>query len=88
MLSQQEKLNLIQQIEQKLGLQFLKETNSRNLCFVNNNDELQNEFKQSFTEQDFYHFLNYFENQAINIPDDALTFWQLVKKGKQKLLNT
>lgn len=82
MLLPQEKLNLVHQIEQKLGLQFMKDPNSGNLCFVNNNDELQNEFKQSFSEEDFLNFLKNFPNQIIEIPDEPLTFWDLVEKGK------
>lgn len=84
MISKEQKSNLIHEIELKLSLQFLDESISGNLCFVNNNDELQNEFKQSFTEQDFYHFLNSFENKEICVPSDALTFWQLVEKGREK----
>lgn len=50
--------------------------------FLNNNEELQDEFKQFFTESDFLNFLNSFGNDEINIPEDALTFWQLAEKGK------
>lgn len=82
MLSEQEQLNSIHQIQQKLGLQFLKETGCGNLCFLNNNEELQDEFKQFFTESNFLNFLNSFGNDEINIPEDALTFWQLAEKGK------
>lgn len=85
MISNQEKSNLIKQLEQKLGLQFRNETNSGNLCFANENDELQNEYKQSFTETDFDFFLNSFQNKNVEIPHDALSFWELVEKGKKKL---
>ncbi|HLV23877.1 MAG TPA: hypothetical protein VKY36_03765 [Moheibacter sp.] len=82
MLSQIE-LNIIREIEQKTGLEFQKEINSGNLCFVNNNEDLRDEFKQAFTEKDFRNFLNFFENGEIQIPENAAIFWELVKKGRE-----
>jgi len=84
MLSQNE-LNIIREIEQKTGLEFQKESNSGNLCFVNNNEDLRDEFKQKFTEKDFHYFLNFFENDEIQIPQNSLDFWDLAEKGSKKL---
>ncbi|WP_084016292.1 hypothetical protein [Moheibacter sediminis] len=82
MISEEEKLNLIKKIEEQIGLQFLNESISGNLCLINNNQELRNEFKQSFTEMDFRNFLKSFQNKNVEFPGDALTFWKLVEKGK------
>lgn len=84
MITAEERTDIIRQIEQKLGLQFLEESNSGNLCFMNNNDELQDEFKPCFTEADLKNFLKSFSDEENKIPEDALTFWQLVGKGKGK----
>ncbi|HLV23879.1 MAG TPA: hypothetical protein VKY36_03775 [Moheibacter sp.] len=80
-------LNIIHEIEQKTGLEFQKEVNSGSLCFVNNNEDIRDEFKLTFTEKDFLDFLNFFKNDEIKIPEDALTFWELVKKGKNNSEN-
>jgi len=82
MLSQNE-LNIIREIEQKTGLEFQKKSNSGNLCFVNNNDDLRDEFKLTFTEKDFHYFLNSFGADEIQIPENPLVFWELVKKGRE-----
>ncbi len=78
-----EEIEIITQIEQKLGLQFQNEMTSENLCFAHQNEELQNEFKLSFTISDFRFFIQSFSGKTVKIPIDTASFWKLVEKGKK-----
>ncbi|MFA7589633.1 MAG: type ISP restriction/modification enzyme, partial [Acholeplasmataceae bacterium] len=88
---------IVQQIAAKLGLSFVPEKVTGNLCFVNNNDELQDDFKQVFAPIDLLDYIyavlhsptyreKYKEFLKIDFPrvpypKDSRTFWQLVKLG-------
>lgn len=81
MISQSEK-EIIHEIEKKTGLEFLEEEPAGNICYVHNNSDLQDEFKSGFTILEFRYFILSFLNKEVQIPDDALTFWKRVKKGR------
>lgn len=90
---------IVKQIEKELGLSFTPEKETGNLCFANNNDELRDEFKQSFAPIDLLDYIyavlhspsyreKYKEFLKIDFPrvpypNDADTFWQLVHLGSQ-----
>lgn len=76
-------IKLIQEIGQKLGLQYLEEGNEGNLCFVHNNSDLQDEFKQSFTNLEFQFFLKSFGRSEIRVPETLNQFWERVGEGKK-----
>lgn len=83
MISNSEK-ETIQQIEKKLDLTFLENESEGNLCFLENNADLKNEFKSGFTFSEFQFFLASFENETIKIPNDVKEFWERVEKGKNR----
>ncbi len=96
---------IVKQIEKGLGLTFVPEASTPlsnqggNLCFANNNDELRDEFKQTFAPIDLLDYIygvlhsptyreKYKEFLKIDFPrvpypEDADTFWQLVNLGSQ-----
>ena len=90
---------IIKQIEKGLGLNFVSEKEDGNLCFVNNNDELRDEFKQTFAPIDLLDYIysvmhspSYREKHKeflkidfsrVPYPEDADKFWELVKLGGQ-----
>ena len=91
--------SLVKQIEKDLGLTFVTEKEEGNLCFINNNDDLRDEFKQTFAPIDLLDYIyavlhspsyreKYKEFLKIDFlrvpyPQDAVKFWQLVKLGSQ-----
>ncbi len=81
MISESDK-ELIRQIEEKTGLEFLNEEQNGNLCFAQNNFDLRDEFKSGFSFSDFNYFLKNFSKKSLIIPSEAATFWELVEKGK------
>ncbi len=83
MLLEKDKSNIIHEIEQILGLIFLENSASGNLCYVGNNGDLQDDFRQFFTERDLFYFAKSFNQSEIKIPEDRIQFWKLVKKGKE-----
>jgi len=74
---------LIKEIEQKLGLLYNETDEAGNLCYVNNNEDLQDEFKQSFTAQDLFLFVKSFGENPVEVPNDCTCFWENVRKGKE-----
>ncbi|PRZ26587.1 type ISP restriction/modification enzyme [Flavobacterium granuli] len=50
-------LEIVKQIENRFDLTFVPEKENGNLCFVNNNDELRDEFVQSFSPIDVLDYL-------------------------------
>lgn len=80
MASKSEK-ELIHQIEEKAGLQFLEEESGGNLCYAQNNSDLREDFKSGFTLRDFQFFMASFAGKDIEIPEDSENFWNRVKKG-------
>ena len=50
-------LEIVNQIEQRFGLTFVPEIENGNLCFINNNKELRDEFKQTFTPIDILDYI-------------------------------
>lgn len=81
MISESDK-ELIRQIEEKTGLEFLEKEMDGNLCFAQNNFDLRDEFKSGFSFSDFNYFLKNFSKKSLIIPSEAATFWELVEKGK------
>lgn len=82
MLSNKEKLNFICQIEHNFEMTFRKDTGSGNLCYVANNEDLQDDFKQFFTEQDLFFFVRSFGENELKFPKDKTDFWNRVEAGK------
>ncbi|MFH6997133.1 hypothetical protein ACHRVZ_04315 [Flavobacterium sp. FlaQc-57] len=79
-------LEIADKIAQSLGLIFLNQKETGNVCFANS-DEVRPEFRQSFTTIDLldYIFAMMHHNkdlQKIPIPLDTLHFWKLVQFGK------
>ena len=88
---------IIKEIEKGLGLTFVPEKEEGNVCFANNNDELRDEFKQTFAPNDLLDYIyavlhspsyreKYKEFLKIDFPrvpypTDVDTFWKLVKLG-------
>jgi len=81
MLSEKQ-MELIQIIESNTGLQFRENPTEGNLCFAQNNLELQDEYKLEFNLADLNHYLKSFSETEISLPKDSTTFWKLVKKGR------
>lgn len=76
-------MDLIQEIEQKLGLVFFDNAEI-NLCFATQNDELRTEFKVFFTRKDVAFFIKSFKGKTIIIPATTALFWQKVADEKNK----
>ena len=89
---------IVNEIAVSLGLDYIPEKETGNLCFINNNDELRDDFKQTFAPIDLLDYiyavlhspsyvgkLNKLEIDSLRVPypEDAETFWQLVKLGAQ-----
>lgn len=88
---------IIAEIEKKLQLTFVPEKENGNLCFINNNDELQDAYKQTFAPIDVLDYIyavlhsptyreKYKEFLKIDFPrvpypSNSETFWKLVKLG-------
>lgn len=88
---------MVNEIAEKLGLSFVPEKEDGNVCFTGNNDDLQDEFKQTFAPIDLLDYIyavlhspNYREKYKeflkidfprVPYPKDPATFWQLVKLG-------
>lgn len=70
-----------------LGLLFLEEKESGNICF-SNSEEVRSEYRQSFKLIDFLdyvyafmHSTEYKESRIIMISSETTLFWKLVKMG-------
>mgnify|MGYP003583495161 CR=1 FL=1 len=70
-----------------LGLLFLEEQESGNVCFANS-DEVRSEYKQSFKLIDvldyiyaFGHSTAFKESQKVILSSETVFFWKLVKIG-------
>ena len=74
-------MKLIRKIEQKYGLIFINKSEN-NLCFISENSELRNEFKQFFTQTDLKFFIKSFNNHKIELPNTVELFWAMVYKGQ------
>jgi uncharacterized radical SAM superfamily protein len=75
---------LIRWIEQNFKLLYINEKSQNNLCFVSDNDSLKDEFKTTFTSEDFQNFLRAYEKTQI-IPENVEDFWQMVRKEQEPL---
>lgn len=78
---------LIQQLESKLGLIYAEDSNSSPVCFRTNNQELRDDFKEVFCQEDLANFLReskQVDSLEIDIPETAQAFWDLVQKGMRK----
>jgi hypothetical protein len=87
--------NAIKQFANHLGLFFLEEQETGNVCFANN-EEMRPEFRQSFRLIDLLDYIYTFmyssiyrDSQKIIIPSEKDFFWELAKIGlslrKEKL---
>jgi hypothetical protein len=79
--------DILKRFSNHLGLLFLEEQESGNICFANS-DEVRPEYRQSFRLIDFLdytyafmHSLVYQESQKIIISSESVVFWKLVKIG-------
>lgn len=79
--------NVLKRFSNHLGLLFLEEQESGNVCFANNN-EVRPEYKQSFKLIDvldyiyaFGHSTAFKESQKIIITSETDLFWKLTKIG-------
>jgi len=77
-------LNIIHEIEQKTGLTFLENNSESNLCFIQNNNELRDDFKLYFTQKDFENFVRSFVGRETQVPETNSEFWERVELGKSK----
>jgi hypothetical protein len=89
--------NLLKHITENLGLEFIAENKTGNVCFINNNAEMRDDFKQTFTPIDIldytyavqyspenreaYKAFLIIDSSDVLYPKDATTFWQLVQLG-------
>jgi len=92
-------LEIVQQIEKSLGLSFIAQQEDGRVCFANQNNELQDAYKQVFTALDLLDYVyallstNQSSNQEIDLqtsglpdlpyPTEPLLFWKQVKIGQQ-----
>ncbi len=90
-------MDIVKEIEQSLELSFVPERENGNLCFAQNNDELQDDYKQVFAPIDLLDYIyavlhspsyreKYKEFLKIDFPrvpypKSAAVFWRLVKLG-------
>lgn len=88
---------IVKQFEKNLGLAFDPEAVNGSVCFAKNNEDLRDDFKLTFTATDLLNYVyailhspsfNINDKELLKIefpfipyPQDANTFWQLVKKG-------
>ncbi len=88
---------IVSEIAKGLGLTFVPEKENCNVCFANHNDELRDEYKQTFTPIDILDYIyavlyspayreKYKEFLKLDFPripypKDTETFWKLVKLG-------
>ena len=88
---------ILRQITEGVGLEFVAEKETGNVCFANNNAELRDDFKQTFAPIDVLDYIyavlhspdyreKYKEFLKIDFPrvpypKDATVFWQLVALG-------
>ena len=92
-------MEIVSELEVILQMQFVAEKTEGNVCFANNNDELQNEYKEFFAPIDILDYIyavlhspsyrdKYKEFLKIDFPrvpypKDKEIFWQLVKLGSE-----
>ena len=92
-------MEIVSDLEVILHMQFVAEKTEGNVCFANNNDELQNEYKEVFAPIDILDYIyavlhspsyrdKYKEFLKIDFPrvpypKDKEIFWQLVKLGSE-----
>lgn len=77
--------------EKLLQLEFIEKATSENVCFTTQNSELQDDFKQVFTQKDlldyFYAviFLPEYQHSQLeeNYPKNKNEFWNLVRLGEK-----
>ena len=74
--------SFIQQLEQKLGLTYIEEEQG-NVCMANNNSELRDDFKQSFTMADVLNYIKAAgsEGKDVRLPENAEEFWNIIAHG-------
>lgn len=78
----------VREIEKRLRLTFTPEKIEGNVCFINNNEDLRDEFKQTFTLIDLLdaiYFVLQNSSKASELIDseDSDSFWKLVKEGRK-----
>jgi len=73
---------LIEQIEQRTGLKFQPEIEEGNLCYRNNNEDLRDDFKEVFSNEDLKAYIRFFNGKEIQLPIDNFDFWKKVKASR------
>lgn len=72
---------LIRQIIETTRLEFVETLEVGNLCFRQNNSDLQDDFKEIFTQVDLNFYLHSFGESEVLAPKDAKEFWERVRSG-------
>lgn len=63
---------------------YIHDRNDGNLCFVNNNEELKDEFKLSFDLNDLKFYMKAFGSDVrVKPPLKSKEFWEKVNLGKE-----
>ena len=82
--------SFIDYCSQVLGLSFIQEEKTGNICFAGNNSDMRDDFKQLFTAEDLINYLNaylhsdfYRSQNLIHYPKSERTFWSIVALGKK-----
>jgi len=82
---------IIADFERILQLQFIEKTTVGNVCFASQNSELQDDFKQVFTQKDlldyFYAVISLPGYQQLKLekyyPKNTNEFWNLVREAEK-----
>lgn len=72
----------IRQLEKSTGLIYEPSSSDSSVCFANQNNDLLDDYKISFTREDVYHYLLAFPDNDL---PDTTTFWKGVRIGKNKI---
>lgn len=70
---------LIEHLQKSFQMSYSLISQTGNLCFVNNNEELKDDFKTTFSEKDILAYVNY----SNKIPYSAEEFWKKVNASNQ-----
>lgn len=72
---------LITAIQQRTALLFIQGESVGDLCYAHNNNDLRDEFKQSFSAQELDFYCRSFAEATVQPPKDATEFWLRVRRG-------
>ena len=74
---------ILTQFEKQLGLSFMPYQEEGQVCFANQNKDLQDAYKQVFYPADLLAYIHAFatsDTDLIPYPTDPLQFWNIVNK--------